>query len=318
MSKRILYYKKQDAHKESALLRFRELGYEVSVCDTCAQDISAALEEDFFYFVFSYDFIEVVYNACLGTATKYLSCFEEENRDLYDALRQNYHPANCYFMLQSEECMEQPEACLFSRMELEVYHAINELHLLRKSSEKLDYGLKQLRDVAEEAEVLRKTDVFFDKLEREKAFVFRLRDKLLEYLDVLLAQRSINAWREIILWNKRHECRELMNVSWQFLLLLKAGKIYAEEMLEYHKSGKAPFIVRIGSFEELYFVYFQTLLLLRRLEYDVVPEDNCQIAGFVKEIGISWPFIRSVVEENQIDDEEKVYRRLEELLISYE
>ncbi len=318
MNKRILYYKKQGVHNVSVLQRFRELGYEVIVYDTQAQDVARALEDDFFYFVFSDGFIEEVYNACLGTATKYLSFFEEENRILYEALCRNYHPANCYFMMQSEECMEQLEEWLFAEKELEVYHAINELHQLRKGSVKLNFGLKQLRDISDEAEVLRLTDVFFDKLEREKILVLHLRDRLLEYLDTLLAQRTIDAWREIILWNKRHECRDLVNVSWQFLLLLKAVKIYAEEMVEYHKSGKIPFIVKIGSFEELHYVYFQLLLLLRRVEYDVTPEDNGEILGFIKDNGISWAFIHSVVEENQITDEERVYQRLEELLISYE
>lgn len=314
MTKKVIFV---NGYDENIRHIMQESGYEVCVYDAPLQKFSEALDREFYYFVCSCGFNEEIYKACMGTATKYVVCFTEEQRILHDTFRQSICPLNCYFLMQSDG-MREWEKELFSDAEVKLYQIISELSRVHKMNPKPINSLKQLRDVSEDAKVLKITDSFFSRVEKEKDLVFALRDGLLKRFDDLLSEKTMDAWQEIILWNRKHECRDLMHSCWQFYFLQKAGTIYVEEMREYHKSGDFPFIVSLGSFEELYDTYFRTLLLLRRLEYGVNPEEDGNIRSYIVDRGMSWEFIRCVVENNKIADKEKVYGRLEELLTAYE
>ena len=179
-------------------------------------------------------------------------------------------------------------------------------------------SLDELKNVQDEYEVLRLTEQYFEHMEAEKALHFKLTDLLLNHIDSLLGHRTISAWQEIVLLVKEKECRILGNVFWQFYLLEKVAAIYEEELLIFHEGGEEPSTVQLGSFEELSETYFRLLLLLRRLNYNVVPEKEEDIIDYIKVKGVSSVFIKHVIEHNQIENKKKVRERLEELLHRYE
>ncbi|MBQ7920626.1 MAG: hypothetical protein IJ324_11885 [Lachnospiraceae bacterium] len=318
MNKRVLYVKNSNIDCESLVQGLYNSGYVIVEYNKGKEEesIEQILNENFFYFVCSLGLDEEVYKACMGTATKYVVFFEAEQKASYEKLEQT-GLSNCYFVLLSEENVGNIEKIVFVERELYVYHLISELDTLHKKNIEPTVGLKQLRDITDDAEVVRLTDVFFDNMELEKELTFLLKDRLLEYIDLLLMKKNRDSWREIVLWNRKHECVKLANCFWQFYLLQKAGAIYAEEMLEYYKSGEELFITKLGSFDELSGVYFQLLLLLRRLEYDVASDEDIYIVNYIMKHNISGIFIRHVIEQNKITNKEKVYNRLEELLVKY-
>lgn len=180
------------------------------------------------------------------------------------------------------------------------------------------FSLKDLRDIEDDAEIIRCTDEYFAKMEAEREETFQLKEQLMGHVNDLLALQTIDSWREIVSLNQREECRRLSNSFWQFYLLQKASAIFAEEMIEYYQNGEAPSIIQFKSFEELSQTYFHTLLLLRRLNYNVAMEENTDIVNYVMEKKLSGIFLHYVIEQNQIEDKEKVYQRLEELFAKYE
>jgi len=190
--------------------------------------------------------------------------------------------------------------------------------ILHKNQTQSIKSLKDLKGIENENEVMRLTDQYFADLASEQRLYFQLKDRLMEYIEYLLEKRTEDSWREIVLWNKKHECRILSNYFWQFYLLQKISSVFAEEMLQYYESGELPSVLQFGSFQELSETYFHLLLLLRRLNYDMASKEEADIMDYIVKKNISGIFIHHVIEYNQIEDKEKVYKRLGELLIRYE
>lgn len=305
MSKKILYVKWDGAECGDIISELQERGYDVVEYDIDKDNNSLAevgqiLYSDFFYFVLSDEFHDEIYKVCMNSATKYVTCKASGPQGLI----------NYYSLLPNTDILNVKEA--------KIYHTISELRSLHRENRLQIKGLEDLKDIEDEEEINRLTDHYFAWIESEQHLCIQLRDELLEYIDSLLEKRVEDSWRDIILWNKRHECRTLCNRFWQFYLLQKSISVYAEEMIQYYESGEVPSIIQFGSFQELSEVYFHLLLLLRRLNYDVSPEEDADIVAYIMEKKVSAIFIRHVIENNQIEDKEKVYKRLEELLIKYE
>lgn len=301
MSRNILFLKQDDNECREILREFQRNGYYVEECDLeQRKEIEQQLGKKFYYFVLSKEFHEDIYKACISSATKYVSCIGRAQPGLI----------NYYTLLQSRP--------IFNEEEAEIYVAINELYQFHQEKVESVKSLKDLYNVEDEDELCRLTDQYFVEMESERLLSFRLKDLLMEYINSLLALQTEDGWREIVLWNKRHECRRLCNRFWQFYLLQKVTAIFSEEMLQYYENGETPSIVQFRSFEELSECYFHLLLLVRRLNYDVSTEEMTDIVHYIMENKISGIFMRHVIEQNQVEDKEKVYQRLEELLIKYE
>jgi len=303
MSKKILYLKLHDAECREIISELQKNDYEVveqTINEETLKEIGEILNKDFYYFTLSNEFYDGIYKVCINTATKYVTCIGPVQQGV----------VNYYTLLQKTN--------IFNAEEEKLYRTINELFLLHKDKSRPKKELRDLNGIEDEEEIKRLTDQYFFQMESEQKLCFQLKEQLMEYIDCLLEKRVEDSWREIVLWNKRHECRTLCNRFWQFYLLQKASSIFAEEMIQYYESGESPSIVQFGSFKELSEAYFHLLLLLRRLNYDVATEEEADIVAYIMEKNVSGIFIRHVIEQNQIEDKEKVYQRLEELLIKYE
>lgn len=301
MSRNILFLNKEDIENKEITREVQKQGYHVIEVDINEQEeLERLLSENFFYFVLTEYFDENTYKACRNTATKYVTYVREVQPKLI----------NCYSFLEGPP--------IFNAKEKAIYHTINELFGVHKKQTEPIIELVDLNGITNEKEIIKLTDQYFSKMESERELSFQLKEELMDYFDNLLQGRTIDSWREIVLWNKRHECRKLCHCFWQFFLMQKASAIFAEEMIQYYENGELPSIVQFGSFGELSQTYFQLLLLLRRLNYDVALEEEANIVDYIMEKKISGIFIRHVIEQNQVEDKEKVYRRLEELLIKYE
>lgn len=316
MNKRVLYVGTGNSEVGIDIQKLQSNDYIIESFVEGEKNVAQVLNEKFYYFVLSFGFENEIYKICAETATKYVVCIGNDQRTLYETFAKN-GLANCYFILQSADMMKVIEDSIFSKKELAIYQTINQLCVLHENNAEPIVGLKHLR-MYDEEEVIRLTDRFFDKMESEKGLSFLLKEQLLEYVDICLKNKTKDAWKEILLWNRRHECRDLVNCFWQFFLLQKAGAIYAEEMIQYYNYGEEPSVIQIGSFEELFETYFQLLLLLRRLSYDVASDEQDAVIEYIVEKNLSGIFIRHVIENNKVGDKEKVYRRLEELLAKYE
>lgn len=254
--------------------------------ETLQKEIDELLSKIFFYFVLSLEYHDKLYKICLNSGTKYVTVSQEES--------------------------------IFNEKEAVIYDTINESFWERQNKPAPIKGLEYLGGIQDEKQIRQLTDAYFSRLEEDRRLRVQLKEQLLEYIDSLLALQSVDSWREISLWNKRHECRALENFFWEFFVIKKSVAIFSEEMLEYYKTGDVPSILRFTSFAELSETYFHLLLLLRRLNYDVAPEENMDIIHYILEKSLSWIFVRHVVEHNQIENKGKVYQRLEELLKGYE
>lgn len=272
------------------------------------QEINQILEDEFFYFVISFSFCDAIYKACVKTATKYVIGEKLEQADVRK---------NCFYVPWDCECIDKAEEIVFGNKELVIYDTIDELYQLHKKYHGPKVQLKELDGISDNAEIVRLTDCFFSLLEMEKELTFRLSEQLLKYIDELMEKKTIDSWREMVLWNKRHECRELMNRSWKFFLLQKTAAIFAEELIEYYEYGEMPSMLQRENFQELSETYFGLILLLRRLNYGVASEEEADIVDFIMQRKVSVIFIKHVIEHNQIENKEKVYKCLEELLMKY-
>lgn len=307
MSKNILFLKYNDVECENVISDLQKQGYHVveyvindeasCISEDTLKEIDELLLKNFFYYALSKEYHDEIYKVCVNTATKYVTSTGQIQLGLH----------NYYSLLQGEK--------VFGSKEEDIYETINKLYWLHKTQTEPVIGLKDLKDIEDEEEIVRLTEEYFAKMESEQELYFCLKEQLMEYIDELLKKQTEDSWREIVLWNKRHECRRLCNRFWQFYLVQKASSIFAEEMIHYYKCGEVPSIVRFRSFEELSETYFHSLLLLRRLNYDVASEEESDIVDYIMEKKISGIFIRHVIEQNQVEDKEKVYKRLEELLI---
>lgn len=276
--------------------------------EASVRELLRMLYQNFFYFVFSEELHEEIYQICMETATKYIAGRGKSRR-----------VANkCLYPLENIADLPSELSHVFEEKEWELYEIIGKLTELHDKDTQENIRLENLAKLQNPREVCRLTEVYFHKMEQERQLMFLLKDGLMKYIDGLLAQRSRMGWQEIILWGKRQECRSLCNRFWEFYLLQKAAAIYAEEMIDYYKCGDEPSIIQIGSMEELAETYFHTLLLLRRLVYEVSPQENGDIWKYLMDKKLSGIFVRHIVEENQIENKEKVYQRLEELLLEYE
>jgi len=318
MSKNVLFLKQNNSEYGEVIRQFQNHGYHVVeynikvdtnyIMEAMLQEIAQILYKNLYYFVFSFKFYEEMYQICMRTSTKYVTCSGEVRKGLN----------NSFCLLQNEINPKRIEECVFNKPELDIYNTIDKLYTMNNEHVEPIIRLEELSQIKDDGEVVRLTDCYFDKMEKEKTLTFLLKEQLMEYIDGLLKLKTKDSWQEILLWNKRYECRKLGNRFWQFYLLQKVSAIYAEEMIQFYECGEEPSVVQLGSFEELSETYFHLLLLLRRLNYEVASEEEADIVDYIMEKKMSGIFIRHVIEHNQIEDKEKVYKRLEELLIKYE
>lgn len=310
MSKNILLISFRAGECQTVASELQKCGYDImeyhldsgqeGFWETLQREVDELLSKIFFYFVLSLEYHDNLYKICLNSGTKYVTYSGPIQQGLI----------NSYTLLQ--------ERSIFTEEEAVIYDTINESFWERQRKPAPIKGLEYLGGIQDEEQVRQLTDVYFSRLEEDGKLRVRLKEQLLKYIDSLLCLQSVDSWREISLWNKRHECRALENFFWEFFVIKKSVAIFSEEMLEYYKAGDIPSILQFTSFAELSETYFHLLLLLRRLNYNVAPEENRDIIHYILEKRLSWIFVRHVVEYNQIENKVKVYQRLEELLEGYE
>lgn len=336
----ILYVSLKEAEREAErnIKDLEERGYTVVYyTDTIAHEtIRSLLEENFFYFVISFEFYAVLSKACVVAGTKYVVRLPEES---YEILKtDNIGTAVNYIMVSDEVLLEKIKAqggrafyipkeetvgwgiekWVFNKSEWNIYELIERLVALRDKYRTREILFRDLGKLESQEELLESTDIYFDRLEEEKQMNFALKEQVAEYVEALLRQRNFDSWRELVLWNNRHGVRELKNTFWQFYILWNIMSVYVEEMKAYIEMGVIPCVLQFGSLEEMTDTYFVTLFLLRRLEYDIAPEEERDIISYIVERNLSGILLMHIIKDGQIDNKGKVAVRIKELLANYE
>ncbi len=176
---------------------------------------------------------------------------------------------------------------IFTAVERDILDIVNEFEALKLSAPK-----ENARDLTEEI------DFFLERVDREKEISFRLKEKMMVQLDILLKEGSIEAWRDILTWYYFLKRKELIVDSfWEFPVLADMIKIFMEEAknLEHDEI----FILKIHSMQELTEVYFRMVFMVRRMAYGIEAENELLSGTVGKKI---FPaFIKVLVESNGID-----------------
>lgn len=147
----------------------------------------------------------------------------------------------------------------------------------------------------------------FRKMERDKDISFSLKKRIFSYMDLLLEQGTIEAWKEILLLYQFLEKKEvLVNEFWEFSVLKTMLNAFETELNLHYKEERPISLLKICNMEELMETYFRVVFLLRRIEYDVEP-----ISGTLCELmenRISPATVWAVLKDARIFHREKVAR----------
>jgi len=85
--------------------------------------------------------------------------------------------------------------------------------------------------------------------------------------------------------------------------------IFVAELKEFYGNGSSISVLAFHSMSELSEVYFTTIFLLRRIEYEVEPVD--EIIRHIEEYKLSPIYIMYIVQEAKINDKDKVIKTVE-------
>lgn len=144
-----------------------------------------------------------------------------------------------------------------------------------------------------------------ERMDAEKEAILDLKEKMLKHLDILLATETAEAWCEMLVWYRFVIQEKLAARFWEFYVLKTVLDIFLEECRKETEIS----VLSLHSMKEMSEVYFRTVFLLRRLEYEVEPMDEW--AEYAKGRKLSDTFLQRVLKEAQIYDKNKVKRMME-------
>lgn len=148
-------------------------------------------------------------------------------------------------------------------------------------------------------------------LEAEKGISFLLKGQIDAHIDFLLQQESAEAWMEILTWYQVIDGKGLIiDRFWEFSVLKTMLDAFVEELKLFYSGGKAISVLSIRSMKELTEVYFQTVFLLRRIEYDVDPADGMLYR--LTEGKLSLAAVKIILRDAKITHREKVEKAIDD------
>ncbi len=201
-----------------------------------------------------------------------------------------------------EYCLEHSEnetklQTMFQPTEWDVLLAMKEYKQCLRQIEK--------NSSQEKTDVKRNMERQLERMDEEKETILLLREKMLLHLDVLLAIGTIEAWCEILVWYRFVIQEKLATRFWEFYILKIVLDIFVKEC----NKGMNISVLHLNSMKEINEIYFKTVFLLRRIEYEIEPMD--ELADFVAEQRLSFLFVQGVLKEAQICDKNKVKQVIE-------
>ena len=322
----VLFVLKAYPNEESIIKEIEQTGCKV-VCygmdsneqmQTIYTNLVMFLRNKTYHMICSVNFDEMLANAAYVTGTKYVSLQQDTEEKSLASEYVNY-PTNYICMSDFMPYMQYRSQGLkticycingfkdiltnvLSDEELQLYDIIRALEDYRNCNGKLeDKREKQL-------------DEIYVAFSNEKRFWFQLKEKLLNYVDKFMNKGSIRGWEELIIWYNRNVTKEIIGQFWEFYILNIILKIYKEE---YNSSGQSLSFAKFSSLQEVFDVYFKMIFQLRRIEYDVVPERHMEVIVLMKHYGLSDIFIKHMMENGQIENQQKVLTKLEKLWREY-
>lgn len=139
-----------------------------------------------------------------------------------------------------------------------------------------------------------------ERLDAEKDAILHLREKMLVQLDILLEAGTVASWCDILVWYRFVIQEKLAARFWEFYILKIVLNIFIEECNKGIEASGLGF----RSIKELIEIYYRTVFLLRRVEYELEPMD--EIREYAVEKNLSSIFVLGVLKEAQIYDKNKV------------
>lgn len=172
------------------------------------------------------------------------------------------------------------------------------------------YEFNKLRETTVQESETTGIEATLERVEQEKSISFRLKEVVLEQMNILLAQGSVEAWYEILTWYQWINANQLLHRFWEFHMLKLMLDIFIAELKEFYGNERAISVLALHSMAELSEVYFTTIFLLRRIEYEVEPVD--EIIRHIEEYNLSPIYIMYIIQESKINDKEKVLKTVED------
>lgn len=202
-----------------------------------------------------------------------------------------------------EYYMEYPEdkntlKSIFSVKELDILYAISEFEQMES-----EIPAKRAKDAVEEVEI------FLNGVDREREISFRLKEKVMCQLDILLGKGSIEAWIEILTWYRLLKNKKLIIESfWEFPVLENMLKIFREETKN-TKDGEI-YVLALRNMKELTEIYFRMVFMLRRMAYGAEVTD--EIVDYITGKKLFPVFIKVMAEDSSIEihDRENILNEL--------
>ncbi len=149
-----------------------------------------------------------------------------------------------------------------------------------------------------------------EKMDCEKESILELKGHMMAQLDVLLKQESVDAWCEMLVWYQYVMQKDLARSFWEFYVFKMMLDIFVAECKACSENGKRPSVIQLHGMKEVLDVYYKTVFLLRRLEYDVEPVD--ELKEYVGKKGLSPIFVHYILNNSQIQNKQKVRNMIED------
>lgn len=187
---------------------------------------------------------------------------------------------------------------IFTAEELEILYTISEFERMEKETPE-----KKAANAGEEVEI------FLEGVDREKEISFRLKEKVMRQMDLLLGKGSIEAWVEMITWYRLLKNKKLIIESfWEFPVLENMLKIFREETKNM-KDGKI-YVLALHNMRELTEMYFRMVFMLRRMAYGAEVTD--EIVDYLTGKELFPVFIKVMAEDSSIEihDRENILNEL--------
>lgn len=188
--------------------------------------------------------------------------------------------------------MEYPEdedtlKNIFTAGELDILYTISEFERMEA-----EVPEKKAKDAAEEVEI------FLAGVEREKEISFRLKEKIMCQMDILLGKGSIEAWIEMMTWHRLLKNKKLIIESfWEFPVLENMLKIFQEETK--NMGNGRIYVLALRNMQELTEMYFRMVFMLRRMAYGAEVTD--EIVDYITGKELFPVFIKVMAEDNSIE-----------------
>lgn len=315
--------------EKTILEQFMLLGCKVTKYDVqdCPQqeaykgNLQNELRRRTYHFICSVGFDEDTAYVAYNCGTKYISIqYDTSASDLYCpsvVYPTNYiffydaaivrifreQGINTVYMLNTNPPAEEIIQISFTEEEMSIYES-----MLETERYWLENGCSVSKREHSLAEVYR-------SFAEEKNYLFRLKEKLLGYISKLIASGGPLGWEEIIAWFNRNVTKELRGYFWEFYILYIIADVYKQERnIYYGKENRMDIsVLNFNDLDEIYYYYFKLIFMLRRIEYDLLPETHYEICSYVQEKNLSDIFMGCILYHGQIEDKTKVESRLREL-----